>query len=910
MGGAAGHLSHLHEDRSLTFNKLKKILAMASSGEIEGTEKTDGFNIYLGIKASQLGGNRGAWFPAWARNKGDMKIGGRSFAELAAREFAGGEEIKKTYLGAFQSFEAALKSMPQEELAAVFGENKEIFYNTEIQGPSAKNVINYDEDIISIHRLGHKFYDSKTNSLVLADTTLNSKYLDKAIDRFEEASASLPFAVRRTAFLELNKLEDDYALNIALAEIQRAGLSGNMTIEDFLENYLLDVSNRVLNFLSPDIQQDIVNRILKKEGFKRLDSIYRGFPPEVIDKIKEFVAIATASHLGDAIWPIELAIHNFAVELLKGLKSAYILDSEAELSNFKNEVESAIRTIQSYQGEHKNEVHDILAKQLLKLKHHDDITTVVEGFVFQVDDQMYKFTGNFAPINQLLGLFKFGRGKIPPMERKSTESTEISEKMEDFDEKSINLDEIGENSENLEKNHTFAVLPGGFKPPHAGHYALAEWYAELPDVDFVYVLIGQKSRPGHGIDSEIEITAAQSLEMWNIYRKSSKIIPKIATGITPVEDAYEFMRFLDRGDKIIFGKCEKDAADQRFEKTQEFSDKNNLGITVICKDAPEMGEGISGTKMRELVANDKREKFLSHLPPHLSDSEKDRVWDIVSPEKKTIGVEFSSVEPFTEVLYRMIDNILDEKYIKRDCKKESGESGHCAVISHKTNKQKACYDDCDTAKTVTHTNENEVDEGIFSGAVAGMRQVWDKAAAEGEWDQQMELFLDPAISALTHGARGRGNPAHIWRGINDRDKNLMVRLLIAFENEACKSTDRDSRAQCQHPDEGTIDAKKEDLNTYPISGPQWREVRIMMTKIYDHLKNHESIPIDMGKNVVYKRDTKKKKFEEVSTVASGAIEVSAGKKKKKSIIREDDEEIVEMVMNYLLSSRDLIYDNR
>jgi hypothetical protein len=28
---------------------------------------------------------------------------------------------------------------------------------------------------------------------------------------------------------------------------------------------------------------------------------------------------------------------------------------------------------------------------------------------------MYKFTGNFAPINQLLGLFKFGRGKMPPM---------------------------------------------------------------------------------------------------------------------------------------------------------------------------------------------------------------------------------------------------------------------------------------------------------------------------------------------------------------------------------------------------------------------------------------------------------------------------------------------------------------
>jgi hypothetical protein len=129
------------------------------------------------------------------------------------------------------------------------------------------------------------------------------------------------------------------------------------------------------------------------------------------------------------------------------------------------------------------------------------------------------------------------------------------------------------------------------------------------------------------------------------------------------------MRFLDRGDKIIFGKCEKDAADQRFEKTQEFSDKNNLGITVICKDAPEMGEGISGTKMRELVANDKREVFLSHVPSHLSDSEKDRVWDIVSSEKKTTGVESSSAEPFTEILYRTIERMLAEKAPSKKKKK-------------------------------------------------------------------------------------------------------------------------------------------------------------------------------------------------------------------------------------------------
>ena len=50
MGGVAGHLMHLYDDRGMTFNKVKSILSAASNGELEGTEKTDGFNIYLGIK--------------------------------------------------------------------------------------------------------------------------------------------------------------------------------------------------------------------------------------------------------------------------------------------------------------------------------------------------------------------------------------------------------------------------------------------------------------------------------------------------------------------------------------------------------------------------------------------------------------------------------------------------------------------------------------------------------------------------------------------------------------------------------------------------------------------------------------------------------------------------------------------
>ena len=157
MGGVAGHLMHLYDNRDLTFNKLSKVLYKASSGELEGTEKTDGYNIYLGAVDGQARA---------ARNKGDMQKGGMNAVDLAMREFKGGPQIKKVYVDSFNAFEAAVASLSDEEKAAIFGPEGEIFYNTEIMGPGASNVVNYDADVLTIHSAGHKRYDKETDSFL------------------------------------------------------------------------------------------------------------------------------------------------------------------------------------------------------------------------------------------------------------------------------------------------------------------------------------------------------------------------------------------------------------------------------------------------------------------------------------------------------------------------------------------------------------------------------------------------------------------------------------------------------------------------------------------------------------------------------------------------------------------------
>ena len=61
-------------------------------------------------------------------------------------------------------------------------------------------------------------------------------------------------------------------------------------------------------------------------------------------------------------------------------------------------------------------VIQILQSQMEKLKSVSNITSSVEGVVFIYKGNAYKFSGSFAAVNQILGLFKYGRGTIKPTE--------------------------------------------------------------------------------------------------------------------------------------------------------------------------------------------------------------------------------------------------------------------------------------------------------------------------------------------------------------------------------------------------------------------------------------------------------------------------------------------------------------
>ena len=154
MGGVAGHMDHLYENRDLTFGEMKEILEAASNGELTAEEKVDGQNLFLSYSVPE-GKAKGA------RNKGNLRSGGLDASELS-KKFAGRGPLEKAFTGAFKTFEKAVESLSDEEKVTIFGPDTNHWFNAEVMDPENANVIKYDDKTLKIHNVGHFDFDRDT----------------------------------------------------------------------------------------------------------------------------------------------------------------------------------------------------------------------------------------------------------------------------------------------------------------------------------------------------------------------------------------------------------------------------------------------------------------------------------------------------------------------------------------------------------------------------------------------------------------------------------------------------------------------------------------------------------------------------------------------------------------------------
>ena len=602
-GGLYGHLNHLYDNPDLSFGEIKKIFDTASSGELQGTEKTDGQNLFISYSVKD--GKAKA-----ARNKGNIKTGGMDAMQLASK-FADRGALEKAFVDSFDAFEKVIRQLSPEEQREIFGEDANIFYNAEIMDPANPNVINYDTRSLVIHQKGHSEFDRETGNIKDTDVSSNVDILQNALEGVQQSEAAEDFTVQMNAIKNLQNLGNDAALKKADQRINKiissVGLSDRNTIGEFINARLSPVIDKKFPMLD-DTRKDMLIRRLSGEKGIKVTTITKGLDREAKAEISSFVK-SGKKIMGEVIGPLEKTIHDFSVEMLRGLESAFILDNDAEVKRLAGEVGIAIDAIN---GSNRDDVMDVVRKHLEKIGKAENISTATEGFVFDWDGVTYKFTGNFAPANQILGIFKYGRGKIPALQ------------------KEVMLEQ--------ESGKTIGIHPGGFKPPHAGHFLGAKHLLDS-GADEVIVIVSPKPREGYSTDKKktIEINADQSLKLWQLYIKANGIGDRMSVMIsdkgTPVASVYDYLETLNNEETVFLGKGEKDKKDTRFDRAQSFADKRDLGLSIEMINTPMFGGGISGTEMREIIANNDFKSFAKYIPlRNLKDKKK--AWSIMTKKIK------------------------------------------------------------------------------------------------------------------------------------------------------------------------------------------------------------------------------------------------------------------------------------
>ncbi len=588
MGGIYSHMSHLFEHGDLTFSDIEEIFRKAASGKLEGTRKTDGINLFLSYSIKRN-------TSVAARNhERDLKNGGSTAEEIfLAYEKKEQQSLEKdeqthgpmkdVFVSAIKMFDLLIQNMDLPEQKYFFGENADIWYNVEILNQKARNVIKYDADLIIIHRVGGGILNRETGKIT------NLENMDKLVGELQakvtRVQTKYPykfFPVQVDAIEHLQELSNNELVNSYLNQLKNIYISSGLTSQSTLIDYIFTRMKPLLNEKEKEFGTNISNET-KIFLIKRLFGVSISLTSIKKDLNAEQKAFVDFFQTKDvkrdvfkrALAPLEILISDFSSELLKTMQSLFVVDPSKENERIKKQLQIAIDYINNSNISEKSAE---LKRQLDKLKKVDDVLLSEEGFVFDWKGQIFKFTGKFAPINQILGLEKTMRFELEKVKSLSMANSELGK----------------EKTVKQTSGKKVGIILGSFKPPHKGHLKLIKETLQL--VDHLYILVSDpKTKENVRTIGIIPFPSSVSEEMLKAYVRDFEDVEKITIKIeaSPMEIAMDyvggkdisFLPKLEEVSKIIVGFSEEDQLKYyplikytKFDKQANIDDYEKFGI--------------------------------------------------------------------------------------------------------------------------------------------------------------------------------------------------------------------------------------------------------------------------------------------------------------------------------------------
>jgi len=403
-GGAYGHMAHPFDDKDLTFGDLKKIIEDGLGGTLSRedgvTEKLDGQNIMISWKDGKL---------IAARNKGHIKNGGKTALDTKGiiSKFKGRGDIKDAFVFAMKDLEKAIKSLSDKQKEKIFN-NGYNFMNLEVMWPKSENVVNYDKAELVFH--GALIYDDKGN--VKGEVKGSGRVLAGMIKQRNQ-NIQKKYKIGKPVFLDVPKHQDFSKMKGKflgrLSKLQsQFGLSDNDTLGLYHQKWWEQFILKQLKKVSPKVLEGLVKRWAFFDKSYKIPQIKKDLKDEPI--FLEWVLKTDkenhAKIVKENMKPFEELFFGVGAEILKNVKGFMAANPKKSVQSIRKKLNTSIENVKA-SGDKKK--LNTLKLQLDKLNAIGGVNAIVpsEGIVFKYKGKTYKFTGAFAPINQITGLIYF-----------------------------------------------------------------------------------------------------------------------------------------------------------------------------------------------------------------------------------------------------------------------------------------------------------------------------------------------------------------------------------------------------------------------------------------------------------------------------------------------------------------------
>ena len=412
-GGAAGHMAHPYEDMDLTFDEVEDMIDATLSGKVDyAQEKLDGQNLMATYKDGEV---------RVARNKGQLKNAGENSLTKTAFEKTMQhlpDNVQNAFLEAHQDLMDAIDKLTPAEKEDIFN-NGSNFINLEVLHPSSENVAPYGVTQLRIHNIQQ--YDKNGNVI----GTENSQKMQSALDRAQAGNQGT-YEIRQTDLISLKQTKDYEKQKEELTkELNKLRSRYNLKRDDkigiYFQNWWTDYIKNNAKTYGYDIPADVLQNIVNRWGFGSKDPNLRVLKKSIDNS--EFLQWFSETDKGSvvrqqkkiAVEPLEDIFLKLGVFVLKGMEGLLAVNPNQSIQKMKTSLADSIDKINALVKNNKMSDDDApmrflkaQLKRLEKIGGYDAILPT-EGVVFKHKGKLYKLTGAFAPINQIIGYIKFAR---------------------------------------------------------------------------------------------------------------------------------------------------------------------------------------------------------------------------------------------------------------------------------------------------------------------------------------------------------------------------------------------------------------------------------------------------------------------------------------------------------------------